>query len=72
MNVESLIATFAIVSLPSSFAVWASSPEARFLSGKFVWAHWDVDELKAIDNKAQGSSLFTMHLEGFPDVPLEI
>ncbi|KAI1400258.1 NAD(P)-binding protein [Hypoxylon fuscum] len=29
------------------FAVWAASPEARFLHGRFVWAAWDVDELRS-------------------------
>ncbi|KAI1372380.1 NAD(P)-binding protein [Hypoxylon crocopeplum] len=28
------------------FAVWAASPEAEFLHGRFVWAAWDVDELQ--------------------------
>ncbi|KAK2060396.1 short chain dehydrogenase [Colletotrichum caudatum] len=32
--------------LPGSFAVWAASEEARFLHGRFVWAKWDVEELK--------------------------
>ncbi|KAI1211051.1 NAD(P)-binding protein [Annulohypoxylon truncatum] len=32
--------------LPGDFAVWAATPEARFLHGRFVWASWDVDELK--------------------------
>ncbi|GFF60276.1 uncharacterized oxidoreductase C521.03 [Aspergillus udagawae] len=31
--------------LPGEFAVWAASPEARFLHGRFVWAKWDVTEL---------------------------
>ncbi|PKX89433.1 transcription factor domain-containing protein [Aspergillus novofumigatus IBT 16806] len=31
--------------LPGQFAVWAASPEARFLHGRFVWAKWDVTEL---------------------------
>ncbi|KAI1092720.1 NAD(P)-binding protein [Rostrohypoxylon terebratum] len=31
--------------LPGDFAVWAASPEARFLHGRFVWASWDVEEL---------------------------
>jgi NADP-dependent 3-hydroxy acid dehydrogenase YdfG len=35
------------VELPGDFVVWAVSPEARFLNGRFVWANWDVDELKA-------------------------
>ncbi|KAH6674227.1 hypothetical protein B0J14DRAFT_699935 [Halenospora varia] len=32
--------------LPGYFAVWLASPEAKFLKGKFVWANWDVDELR--------------------------
>lgn len=32
--------------LPGNFAVWAASPEAAFLHGRFVWANWDVEELK--------------------------
>ncbi|KAH6867586.1 putative short-chain dehydrogenase [Thelonectria olida] len=32
--------------LPGQFAVWAASPEARFLHGRFMWSKWDVDELK--------------------------
>ncbi|KAF9874659.1 hypothetical protein CkaCkLH20_07796 [Colletotrichum karsti] len=33
--------------LPSQFSLWAASPEARFLHGRFVWANWDVEELMA-------------------------
>ncbi|KAM0332406.1 hypothetical protein ACHAQA_002686 [Verticillium albo-atrum] len=33
------------IKLPGDFAVWAASEEASFLHGRFVWAHWDVDEL---------------------------
>lgn len=32
--------------LPGDFAVWAASAEATFLHGRFVWANWDVEELK--------------------------
>ncbi|KAJ4484991.1 short-chain dehydrogenase/reductase [Lentinula edodes] len=35
------------MALPADFAVWTASPEAAWLHGRFVWAHWDVDELKA-------------------------
>ncbi|KAI1170550.1 NAD(P)-binding protein [Nemania sp. FL0916] len=35
------------VNLPGDFAVWAASPEASFLHGRFVWAAWDVDQLKS-------------------------
>lgn len=34
--------------LGADFAVWLVSDEAEFLKGRFVWATWDVDELKAL------------------------
>ncbi|KAI2471042.1 NAD(P)-binding protein [Annulohypoxylon bovei var. microspora] len=34
------------VDLPGQWAVWAATPEAKFLHGRFVWASWDVEELK--------------------------
>ncbi|KAI0104340.1 short-chain dehydrogenase [Nemania sp. FL0031] len=34
------------VDLPGHFAVWAASPEAKFLHGRFVWASWDVRKLQ--------------------------
>ncbi|KAK1752793.1 NAD(P)-binding protein [Echria macrotheca] len=33
------------IQLPGNYAVWAASPEAKFLHGRFVWSSWDVDEL---------------------------
>jgi NAD(P)-dependent dehydrogenase (short-subunit alcohol dehydrogenase family) len=36
-----------LVSLPGHFALWASSDEAEFLHGRFVWASWDVNELSS-------------------------
>ena len=42
-----LTITCAVVSLPGDFAVWAASDEAAFLHGRFVWASWDVDELRS-------------------------
>jgi hypothetical protein len=38
-----------IEDLPGGFAVWAATTEAEFLHGRFVWANWDIDELKAGD-----------------------
>ncbi|KAI0448777.1 short-chain dehydrogenase [Xylaria acuta] len=35
------------VDLPGHFAVWAASPEAKFLHGRFVWASWDVEKLQS-------------------------
>ena len=31
--------------LAAAFAVWATTKEAAFLHGRFVWASWDVEEL---------------------------
>ncbi|RFU36217.1 hypothetical protein B7463_g149, partial [Scytalidium lignicola] len=35
------------VQLPGQFSVWLASKEATFLNGRFLWANWDVEELKA-------------------------
>ncbi|KAG5748412.1 hypothetical protein H9Q69_005211 [Fusarium xylarioides] len=34
------------IKLPGDFSVWAASEGAGFLHGRFIWAKWDVDELK--------------------------
>ncbi len=31
----------------ANFILWSTSPEADFLAGRFAWANWDLDELKA-------------------------
>jgi hypothetical protein len=49
--------------LPGDFAVWLAGPEADFLTGRFVWAQWDVDELIGMKEKvAQDPSLLTIGL----------
>ncbi|MCJ1304224.1 hypothetical protein MMC08_007036 [Hypocenomyce scalaris] len=45
------------VNLPGHFAVWVASPEAEFLKGRFLWAHWDVEELKAKKQEIEGSKM---------------
>jgi hypothetical protein len=52
------------VDLPSHFCVWAASPEAKFLRGKFLWANWDVDELKARKEELMGTDLLDIKLGG--------
>ncbi|OQU93743.1 hypothetical protein CLAIMM_00222, partial [Cladophialophora immunda] len=52
--------------LPASFAVWACSPEAKFLKNKFVWANWDADEMRAKADEIANSPAFTMGLMGWP------
>jgi hypothetical protein len=44
------------IRLPGHFCTWLalSGMEAEFLHGKFVWAHWDVDELVAMKDKVEG------------------
>lgn len=59
-------ADFDLVSLPASFNVWLASPEARFLKGKFLWANWDVDELKAQATEIEASTQLSIGLVGWP------
>jgi len=37
-----------------------------FLKGKYVWANWDVEELKSRAEEIEKSSLLTLNLEGWP------
>lgn len=39
--------------LPGNFAVWAASPEASFLHGRFVWCTWDVNDLASGEVRAK-------------------
>ncbi|RFU80063.1 short-chain dehydrogenase [Trichoderma arundinaceum] len=54
------------VALPGCFHVWLASPEAEFLKGRFVWANWDVDELKAHAKEIEESMLLKVGLNGVP------
>ncbi|KAH8726146.1 putative NADP(+)-dependent dehydrogenase [Phaeosphaeriaceae sp. PMI808] len=33
------------IRLPAHFVLWLAGPQSGFLSGRFLWAQWDVDEL---------------------------
>ena len=52
------------VNLPGSFAVWAASPEAKFLNGKYVWSNWDVGELMERRREFEESTFMQIGLEG--------
>jgi len=52
--------------LPSHFAVWLCSKDAEFLRGKFVWANWDVDQIKAKQSEIENSLLLTANVIGWP------
>jgi hypothetical protein len=52
--------------LPGAFCVWLATPEAAFLKGRYLWANWDVEELKS--RKAEivaDHTLFTIALGGW-------
>ncbi|KAH6671932.1 hypothetical protein B0J14DRAFT_669404 [Halenospora varia] len=53
------------VELPGTFLVWVVSDEAKFLNGKMIWAHWDVDELKSMKKEIEGTDKFTFGLLGW-------
>lgn len=55
---------FSEVELPGHFAVWLASDEATFLRNKFVWANWDVNELKDRKEEIRASSLLRISLSG--------
>jgi len=55
-----------LVMLPGHFNVWIASPEAEFLKGKFVWANWDVDEMKGLAKEVQDTMLLRVYLGGVP------
>ena len=53
-------------SLPGHFITWLCSLESDFLKGKYVWANWDVNELLAMKERIEGTSLLTLSLDGWP------
>ena len=50
------------ITLASDFIVWATSDEAKFLSGRFAWVNWDVDELIAGREEILEKDLFRTSL----------
>jgi hypothetical protein len=55
-----------VVTLPASFNLWLSTPDARFLEGKFLWCNWDIDELEARADEIQSTRLLNIDLVGWP------
>ncbi|KAL7945474.1 hypothetical protein V8C42DRAFT_323252 [Trichoderma barbatum] len=47
------------------FFAWLASDESEFLSGRFVWAEWDVDELKAKKEQILKEDLLLSTIDGF-------
>ncbi|KAL6819935.1 hypothetical protein V8C40DRAFT_281247 [Trichoderma camerunense] len=50
--------------LTGQFFAWLASDEAEFLSGRFVWADWDVDELKAKKEQIINDDLLLTTIDG--------
>tara|TARA_R110002003_G_scaffold1035_6_gene22101 strand:- start:5101 stop:6009 length:909 start_codon:yes stop_codon:yes gene_type:complete len=63
---SNLLSGYDDASLPASFMVWLASSEARFLKGKYLWANWDVDELKARSKEIESGPLLSIGLQGWP------
>lgn len=66
------VLTSMVVKLPAHFLLWMTSPEARFLRGRFVWANWDVKQLKAREKEIEESpQMLTSNVLGWPYQPRE-
>ncbi|KAF2476655.1 NAD(P)-binding protein [Lindgomyces ingoldianus] len=52
------------VELPAGTAVYLASPQAQFLSGRYMSANWDVDELEARKDEVIEKNLLRIDLKG--------
>lgn len=57
-----------LAQLFAGFCLWFSRPEAKFLSGRMVWANWDVEELKGKEEGIASKDLLSHVWNGFPFV----
>jgi len=53
-----IVGSFAEPALPAATAVYLSSPDAEFLRGRFLWASWDVTELKAMQAEIEKTPMW--------------
>ncbi|PVI06247.1 NAD(P)-binding protein [Periconia macrospinosa] len=51
--------------LAGLFCAWLANEEAAFLTGRFVWAEWDIDELKAKKDEILERDLLLTTIDGF-------
>ncbi|KAK2596433.1 hypothetical protein N8I77_013323 [Diaporthe amygdali] len=51
-------------SLPASVCVWASTPAASFLHGRFIWSNWDVEELAQRETELHEPGYLRVGLQG--------
>ena len=46
------------INLPAHFVLWLAGPESDFLHGRYLWAHWDVDELLVLKDRVASDPFF--------------
>lgn len=51
--------------MAAEFYAWAATSETDGLSGRFLWAEWDIDELKAKKAEILEKDLLLMTVDGF-------
>ncbi|KAF8863391.1 NAD(P)-binding protein [Acephala macrosclerotiorum] len=56
---------FTDVNLSANFILWATTPEADLLKGRFAWVNWDINELKARKSEILEKDLLKYTLGGF-------
>ena len=57
-----------LVELPAAHCVWASTPQASFLHGRFVWTDWGVDELLEMKERFEDPGFLKFGLQGVDPV----
>jgi NAD(P)-dependent dehydrogenase (short-subunit alcohol dehydrogenase family) len=58
------------IQLAATFIVWAASPEAAYLKGRFLWANWDITEIKEKFTSSKDPKELTVGLFGLvPPAP---
>lgn len=63
-----------LADLVAGLMVWLASPEASFMKGKFMWANFDVDEMKQRAAEIEEGSDLRLGLLGLklPDIPAKV
>ncbi len=51
--------------MTGKFYAWAATEETDGLSGRFLWAEWDIEELKAKKAEILEKDLLLLTVDGF-------
>ncbi|KAL4935198.1 hypothetical protein BDV06DRAFT_234562 [Aspergillus oleicola] len=68
LGIDAATLPFDSVGLPANFMVWLTSPEAS-LNGRYVYANWNVAELKARAEEIKSGAILTPGVTGWPFAP---